>query len=64
MRFSQAHAAIPTLLRTPSSAWMADRWLLTVLSEMTSSAAMSRLVQPRAMARTTSVSRSDSGVVG
>ena len=53
MRFSQAQAAIPTRLRTPSLAWMVDTWLLTVLSEMNSSAAISRLVQPRAVARTT-----------
>jgi hypothetical protein len=46
MRFSQAQAAIPTPLRTPSLAWMADRWLSTVVSEMNSSAAISRLVQP------------------
>ena len=30
MRFSQAQAAISTLLRTPSLAWMPDTWVLTV----------------------------------
>ena len=64
MRFSQAQAAIPTRLRTPSFVWIPDTWLLTVLSEMNSSAAISWLVRPLAMARTTSISRSDSGRAG
>ena len=37
---SQAQAAIPTRFRTPSLFWMRARWLVTVLSEMNSSAAI------------------------
>ena len=58
-QFSHAQAAISTRLRSPSLPWMLARWVLTVLSEMNSSAATSVLVRPLATARTTSVSRSD-----
>jgi hypothetical protein len=54
MRFSHAHAAISTRLRASSLVWIPETWLLTVLSEMNSSAAISRLVRPRAISRTTS----------
>ena len=61
---SHAQAAISTRLRTPSLPWMLARWLLTVLREMNSSAAISVLVRPLAMAWTTSISRLDSGAAG
>jgi uncharacterized membrane protein len=41
---------------------MLVRWDLTVLSEMNSSAAISLLVRPRAIAAATSSSRADSGI--
>jgi hypothetical protein len=46
----QAQAAISTRLRTSSLLWMLVRWDLTVLSEMNSSAAISVLVRPLAIA--------------
>ena len=58
---SHAQAAISTRLRTPSLPWMLARWLLTVLREMNSSAAISVLVRPLAMDLATSISRLDNG---
>src|SRR5690606_29781023 len=61
-RFSHAQAATSTRLRSPRRDWIEDRWLLTVLREMNNWSATSWLVRPRATARTTSVSRADSGL--
>jgi hypothetical protein len=60
IRFSQDQAASSTRLRIPSLSWIRVMWVLTVLSEMNSSAAISALVRPLATLRAIWSSRSDS----
>lgn len=60
IRFSQDHAAISTRLRALSLFWIRVMWVLTVLSEMNNSAAISWLVRPLAMLRAIWSSRSES----